>query len=308
MRVGALDIGSNTIKITVFDYDGRSLSEKGRKSLPAGLISHIEQGKLTEKGYRILTESVNTLRDYGKSLGCVCIYPFATASLRSASNSDEIVRRAKDDTGLTIDLISGESEAALTFRSFSEKHPASGDGILLDMGGGSTEIIGFSGKEACRRISLPFGALTLHNRFVRNILPTKEEAEQISDYVRMALGDAGSLISDRKAIYLNGGSGKCLVKLALAAYGDGQETETLPFPMDRTVLANLSSEILDCAPWIKALLLRLIPERIHTVPTALIALLTLLDAAGADRLTVTDAGVREGYLLDRLSKEESFHG
>ncbi|MGM9637684.1 MAG: hypothetical protein ACI3YK_06840 [Eubacteriales bacterium] len=310
MLIGALDIGSNTIKITVFDYDGSTLSERGRKSVPAGLISNITEGKLTEKGYRILTESMNTLRDYAASLGCLQVYPFATASLRAASNSEEIVKRAAVDTGLCIDLIPGEVEAALTFRSFTENVPDPGDGILLDMGGGSTEIIGFSGKTAEHRISLPFGALTLHNRFVRNILPTRHEAEKISDFVRQALIPADFLASCDKPIYLNGGSGKCLVKLAIGAFAENGEKqkESLPFTMDKAVLDNFLSEVLNCSPWIKSLLLRLVPERIHTIPTALIALDVILDQAGADRLTVTDAGVREGYLLDKLARDGERHG
>lgn len=310
MRIGALDIGSNTIKITVFDYDGSILVEKERKSIPAGLISNITEGKLTEKGYRILTESINTLRDFAASLGCDRIYPFATASLRAASNSEEIVRRAEADTGLCIDLIPGEVEAALTFRSFSENLPESGDGILLDMGGGSTEVIGFSGKTAEHRISLPFGALTLHNRFVRNILPTRDEAKKISDFVAETLKDTDFLASCGRPIYLNGGSGKCLVKLAIGAFAESvkKQKNALPYTMDKATLDTLLSGTLDCSPWIKSLLLRLVPERIHTIPTALIALDVILDRAGADRLTVTDAGVREGYLLDRLARDGEFHG
>lgn len=309
MKVGALDIGSNTIKITVFEYNGRSLAEKGRKSIPAGLISNISKGELTEKGLQILTDAMMTLRDYAASLGCDRIYPFATASLRAAANRDAVVQRAGAETGLCIDLIPGEVEAALTFRSFSEGNSCLQDGILLDMGGGSTEIIGFSGKNVEHRISMPFGALTLHNRFVHNILPTREEAEKIADFVCEALNPADFLTSCKRPIYLNGGSGKCLVKLALGAFSENGEKEkaALPFTIDRTILDTLLSETLDCTPQIKSLLLRLVPERIHTLPTALIALGVILTQAGTDRLTVTDASVREGYLLDKLAKEGIFH-
>ncbi len=298
MRIGALDIGSNSVKITVFKQKGRKLKEIGRKSITAGLLSNIREGKLTEDGYRILREALSELLGYAAKQSCEQVYPFATASLRAASNAPEVIGRIRDELGLTIDLIAGEREAELTFGSFRQKYPDFADGILLDMGGGSTEVIGFADRKIVRRVSLPFGALSLHNRFVKNILPTPEEADAVRDFVAETLKSADFVGDFGSSLYLNGGSGKCLVKLC-------EESDAgLPFVLEKSLLNDVSGKILACDPGIKALLLRRIPERVHTVPAALIALLVILEKMSADRLTVTDAGVREGYLLEKIREED----
>lgn len=296
MRVGALDIGSNSIKITVYKQKGTKLKEIGRKSITAGLLSGIREGKLTEDGYRILKQSLSELVGYAAKQDCGQVYPFATASLRAASNAHEVIGRIRDELGLSIDLIPGEREAELTFCSFRQSYPDFNRGILLDMGGGSTEVIGFADHTIVRRVSLPFGALSLHNGFVKNILPTPEEADAIRKFVAETLESADFVGDFGPALYLNGGSGKCLVKLC--EEGDFK----LPFVLEKSLLSDVCEKILACDRAIKALLLRRIPERVHTVPAALVALLTIMEKMSADRLTVTDAGVREGYLLEKIQE------
>lgn len=297
MRVGALDIGSNSVKITVYKQKKEKLKEIGKKSITAGLLSSIREGKLTEDGYRILRGSLAELLKYAAKQDCKQVYPFATASLRAASNADEVIRRIRGDLGLSIDLIEGEREAELTFGSFRQSYPDFNHGILLDMGGGSTEVIGFADHRIVRRLSMPFGALSLHNRFVKNILPTPEEAAKVRDFVAETLKSADFVGDFGSALYLNGGSGKCLVKLC-------EDTDfSLPFVLEKSLLADVCEKILACDPGVKALLLRRIPERVHTVPAALVALLAIMERMSAESLTVTDAGVREGYLLEKIREE-----
>ena len=97
IRAAVVDIGSNTIKMTIYDYNRQNgqLYERKRRTVNAGLIAYVQQGLLTEEGIRVLVNAVRELQAVASADHCNKIYPFATAGLRAAANAKaaiEIVR------------------------------------------------------------------------------------------------------------------------------------------------------------------------------------------------------------------------
>lgn len=311
MKISAIDIGSNTIKISVFDFDTGSNvqpTESFRKTIPAGLVGHIKNGVLTQTGTIILIDALNTLCEFALSCGCPSdrIYAFATAALRSVSDFRKLRQEVYSRTGLTIDLISGEREAMLTFESLMSVTSTDRSGLLLDMGGGSTEVITFDKRTPVNSRSLSFGALILYRKFVRNILPTADEFECIGRYARSEFLSAGFIRSGFSELYINGGSGRALAQL-IYSLSEGADTyPTLPCTLSAEDLRSVSKRITDCDETVKQTLLRILPTRIHTVAPAAAAILSLMEITGNTDIEVTEAGIRASYIKSILDKEGKF--
>ena len=297
MRFAIIDIGSNTIKMTVYDYRSTGMVPVHSTSKAASLISYIENGMLSDKGIRVLADTVSDLASEAGRNSCFYVFPFATASLRRASNYEAAIRKVKKQTGYTIDLISGEQEALFTFDGIVNAMGSSlaPDGIAFDMGGGSTEVILYESKKAKEFVSLDFGALSLFQSYVKRLLPTHRECAKIQKvteklYLKVPFIKGLSGISH---LYMIGGTGRALARIH-ASLTD--RPFTLPYTLSRAEIEALIERLIcDGDHEAKLCAIREIPSRIHTVCTGINAVLSLMTVCGAEKLTVTDASVRDGY-------------
>lgn len=293
------DIGSNTIKMSIFSEDGILL----RKELcPAGLIGYVKDRLLSDRGLDVLTETLLAFSEIAEKEEAGPLYPFATASLRAADNADAVIEAIERRVGCRIELVSGEEEAALSLAGIGfaskEKIP---NGTLLDMGGGSCEILSFCNDIVTQEpVSLPVGALLLFRNFVRNILPERSELEAIDRYVRTLAAENG--ISPRKgALLAVGGTIRALASFHAECFG---KKVVFPYTMRHSELEEMRLRILEKKNETKLAMLRLFPTRIHTVPTGLCAHLALMELLDSEAITVVNGGAREGYFLKIKAKRE----
>lgn len=311
MLLSAIDIGSNTVKTSIFEASPTSVIEVARKTIPAGLIGHIKDGKLTDKGQTILISAICDLVNFAISQGCEkdMIFPFATASLRAASNFDKVSDTVYAELGFAIDLVSGSREAELTFDSLIRLGGIQDHGLLIDLGGGSTEVIEFDCKEIVSSLSIPLGALVLFRKFVKNILPCESEMLEISKYSRAAFNSAALTKKGYEKLYVNGGSGRAIAYLHSVLSGNGDDQPSLPYILSKDELLDIYKRVSSCDDAVKQALLRVLPTRIHTVAPALAAICTLMDKVGVGEIEVTKAGIRESYIRYIIEKEDIFrHG
>lgn len=298
MRTAIIDIGSNTIKSAIYEIDkDKQFQCIHRKTLYLGLLSYIENKNLTDKGIDALASSIKILKDVAISLKCEKIYAFATAALRMSENNALVISQIIERVGIKIDLIDGDTEAKLTYESAAASTPdMKSEGICVDLGGGSCEIIYFKDSQINKLVSLPLGTLLLYEKFVLNIIPTLEEFNTVCSFVSCALKDYDELFKCEN-VYLIGGSARAVVKI-LKACGDLDPTLPCAVPLD--LISSLSSNILALKMQYKRLLMKEVPERAHTLMTGLAVFTVLAEKCSAKKLIVTDASVRDGYLKERL--------
>lgn len=297
MNYAILDIGSNTIKMTVFSEEGETIL---RKSTAAGLISYVKNGILNEEGITLLADVILKYDKAAREVGADTLYPFATASLRAASNCQEVIDEIKKRTSYTIDLVSGEEEAALSYYgvcgSLSEKKDSM---ILLDIGGGSCEIVA---PQYSLAVSLPVGALAMFVRFVKNILPSKEELAEIYRHTQTLAQNSG-ISPKNDTVCATGGSLRAFCRFHAHIYHKDFHNDD-PYLITRGEIVDLLTRVTEQDTETKLTLIRLIPERTHTFATALTSILAILDILGADSLTVVAGGAREGYFMKIRQKEQ----
>lgn len=297
MNYAILDIGSNTIKMTVFSEEGDILL---RKSTAAGLISYVKNGTLTEEGINLLAEIMLQYDKIAREAGAERLYPFATASLRAATNCQEVISEIKKRTSYTIDLVSGEEEAALSYYGVCKSLPEKKDAmILLDIGGGSCEIVALQHSLA---VSLPVGALAMFVRFVKNILPTKNELTEIYHHTQTLAQNAG-ITKQADDVCATGGSLRAFCRFHAHIFKKNFHNDE-SYLITRDEMVELLTRVTEQDTETKLTLLRLLPERTHTFATALTSILAILDILGATSLTVVAGGAREGYFMKIKQKEQ----
>lgn len=314
MRYAVVDIGSNTLKMTIYDVaepKNPELVTVLSESVTLGLINYNRRKIMSAEGIEKLAETLETFKKLADNVSADVIYCFATASLRSIENSAEVISVVRDRTGLETDLISGENEALLGFEGLRCGLPESVEcrqGLMVDLGGGSTELLGFIDKIAVRALSLPFGCLSLWRKYVSGILPDKDEIKKIRRFVSDSLSDIGWLGSYGNRVYLVGGTARALASIHAELNGvDAREHPVAGYTISGAEVADVLSRYKKPDKDAVGLLIRTVPDRLHTVIPGITVYSSIIGRMGEicgeeddTEISVSTGGLREGYLLSKI--------
>jgi exopolyphosphatase / guanosine-5'-triphosphate,3'-diphosphate pyrophosphatase len=164
MRLGVLDVGSNTVYLLVVDaYRGAEPTPQHSDKATLHLIEHLDaEGNLTRAGADRLVETARAAREQATLLECDELLAFATSAVRDARNSAAVLGRVERESGVQLSVLAGEDEARLTFLAVRRWLGwSAGKLICLDIGGGSLELGAGGDEEPTVAISLPLGAARL---------------------------------------------------------------------------------------------------------------------------------------------------
>lgn len=187
MRLGVLDVGSNTVHFLVVDarQGGRPLPVFSHKA-ELHLGDHLEEGnRLSASVTRQLRAFVEQALQIAEDKGVEEMLAFATSAMRDAANGDQVLAAVRDGTGIAIRVLPGEEEARLTFLAARRWFGwSSGRVLMLDIGGGSLEIAAGIDEEPDVAISLPLGAARLTRDWLTGNPPAAEQVRQLRRHVR----------------------------------------------------------------------------------------------------------------------------
>ncbi|MCD8223438.1 MAG: phosphatase [Clostridiales bacterium] len=299
MICGIVDVGSNTIHLSIYRCDEEGSQLMMHQKVMAGLASYVEGGKLTEEGIRVVCHVLSDYRALLDNLKISSVYVFATASMRNISNADDVRVAIRTESGLDVDRISGEDEAALSFYGALMDIPHD-DGVLVDLGGGSTELVQYEDRTIRSACSLSVGALNLFNRYVAGLHPTKEECRLIRNEVQEQLAREQKELRLAEHICGVGGTARAACRVANRFFGRAEDCRVLTAREIRQLLKRFRGMDRETM----RVILKLAPERIHTLVPGLVVLDTICQLCGAQDITVSTRGIREGYLHRRVLKEE----
>jgi exopolyphosphatase/guanosine-5'-triphosphate,3'-diphosphate pyrophosphatase len=204
MRLGVLDVGSNTVHLLVVDahhgaHPWPAYSEKAELRLAERIGS---DGELTKAGADALCESAAKARDAAENYKTEDLLAFATSAVRDASNSAAVLRRVREETGVELQVLSGEAEAIMTFLAVRRWFGwSAGRLLVLDIGGGSLEIAGGINEEPDLAMSLPLGAGRLTRERVKvsrmdDEAPDPERVEALIEHVDKRIAAVASKLND----------------------------------------------------------------------------------------------------------------
>jgi exopolyphosphatase / guanosine-5'-triphosphate,3'-diphosphate pyrophosphatase len=203
MRLGVLDVGSNTVHLLIVD------AHQGGRPLPA--FSHkaeIRLGENLDARNRVTAACAGLLREFvaeslliAEDKGVQEILAFATSAIRDAANGDELLAQIEAQTGVAIKVLPGTDEARLTFLAARRWYGwSSGRLMLLDIGGGSLEIASGVDEEPAIAISQPLGAGRLTRDWLPGDPPSADDVRKLRKHVRAEIAaQAGPLLREGPA-------------------------------------------------------------------------------------------------------------
>lgn len=190
MLYAIMDIGSSSIRLAVYHLEKDSMDLLLKKKHAIGLAGFIDNGCMSQAGIDKTVEIVKDFKNFLANFPIAAMDAITTAALRNCRNSKAAVCEIEKRTGISLRVISGDEEATFDFIGATHNRK-DGSGLLVDIGGGSTEIVSYEHREIRFKISVPMGALSLRTDLVHGFLPSaaecqamKAEAERMFDQVR----------------------------------------------------------------------------------------------------------------------------
>ena len=297
MNYAVIDLGSNTMRLSIYEYEGGQIHRIFNKKEIAGLAEYIKYGVLDTTGIMKACDVLNSFKAAAMTYVEIDnLHLFATASLRNINNRDEAVGTIVSETGLTPDILEGHEEAELGYIGASG-YIRRENGIMIDIGGASTELVLFKESQAVNLISLPVGCLNLSVDHVSRIIPNSEECVIIKETVKEQLNniDWGANLNCALMIGV-GGTLRAVQKLvgAVSRMPPGQ------YDIDVCKVKELSKLIKENRDNIYHTIYKTTPERLMTISTGIIILCQVIKHFGCEKIAVSRFGLREGYLIDRV--------
>lgn len=295
---GAIDIGSNSIRLGIYNLKNNELNLVFKDKTTIGLASYIEEGMLTEEGINKTCEVLLEYKETIKRFKVKETFAFATASLRKAENRESVINYINKNTGIHIAVISGKDEGILDFNG-TIKPLGIDEGVLVDIGGGSTEVVTFRNKKIINVFSMPIGSLDLYSRYVNLLFPTKEEAKRMEIEVLKEINKVDFIKSNKfKIICGLGGSIKGLILINENSSKNIKNTKDI---MEAKKVSDLISELSVMNKESINKILKIVPSKIHTIIPGMIILNTIINFFESEKIILSKSGVREGYLYSKIS-------
>jgi exopolyphosphatase/guanosine-5'-triphosphate,3'-diphosphate pyrophosphatase len=304
MRLGVLDIGSNTVHLLLVDaHPGAKPVAFGSHKRPLSLIRHLgPDGAITEQGQRELVEFVREAKAFAERHETEDFLGFCTSALREAANGEEVIARIGAEAGVCLQELTGPQEAAATFQAVRSWYGWSVGKILnLDIGGGSFEMaLGDDARPAVAQ-SVPLGASRLTRSHLPGDPPRPRTVREAREYVDAALAPVVAEFEAHGRPDLVAGTSKTFRSLA-------RITGAAPSSAGPYIKRQLRRE--DLRLWTRRIEAMTIEERAELpgvselrapqlLAGALVAL-GAMDAFGIEKMSICPWALREGIILRRF--------
>ena len=299
-----IDIGSNSMRLVLYKLADGEPRQMLNSKQPAGLAGYIDkEQQLTPRGVQKAVEVLQRFQAILDSVHPKRVYVFATASLRNIINTQEVLEEIRRICGLEVRVLTGQEEAIFDY--FGALRTLNGpDGLLVDIGGGSTELVLFHDRQVTSACSLPMGSLNMYTRFVRDIIPTADELRDISRHAESLLKTV-EFPAERDcipALYGVGGTCRASCSLNDELYGDQSGYGGYPCKRIHKMLKRLKTDRRE----LLSAIVKTVPDRLHTLLPGLAILEAVANRYQCRSFAASPYGVREGYLMYML-EEESRH-
>lgn len=304
MRLGVLDVGSNTVHLLVVDaHQGAAPRSAHSYKSELRLAEFLEvDGRIGQPGADALVAFVAEAAAVAEDMGCEELLAFATSAIREAPNGDEVLVLARERTGVDLQVLSGSDEARLTFLAVRRWFGwSSGRLLVLDIGGGSLEVATGVTEDPDGAFSLPLGAGRLTREYLSSDPPHMADVKRLRRHTRSeisqrvaeiaGLGDASHVVGTSKTF-------KQLARLTGAAPSSAGAYERRLLPLA------------DLAAWIprlskmtvreRAALPGISPGRAPQLVAGAVVAEAVMEALNVDDLEICPWALREGVILRRL--------
>ncbi|ACI98946.1 Ppx/GppA family phosphatase [Rhodospirillum centenum] len=296
-RIGVIDIGSNSIRVVVYDGLSRSPTALFNEKVLCGLGKSVEKsGRLNPEGVPLALDNLCRFRRLIEGMSVGRVDALATAAVRDATDGPDFVAEVQKRTGLRLTVLPGEEEARLAAMGVLSGTPGA-DGLAGDLGGGSLELVGLDKGDIGPQVTLPLGPLRLMEA-------TDGKPATVTKLVDQHLGKLDWIGTAKgRSFYPVGGSWRAIAKMHM---------EQVKYPLH--IIHHYAVAAPDMADFAAGIArqnrsaLEKLPgvsrRRLDTLPMAALVLERVLKTVQPARVVFSAYGLREGHLFDLLPPEQ----
>ena len=305
-RYAAVDIGSNSIRMLAAETTPQGATRflaAERQVVRLG-ESVFRAGRIGREAMEFAAATLERMAEIYNRHGVIAVRAVATSAVRDASNQQEFLERASQALGTNVEIISGQEEARLIHLGVQTRWPQPGKRILIvDVGGGSAEIVVGEDKTLIDAFSKPLGAVRLNEVFLRSDPPTDLELHQMNEYIEEKLSAPVSKIGrgrfDRViATSASAAAIVCAVNRVPRARRDDADRLRASTAQIRRLYRQLSAENLAG----RRRILGIGPRRAEIIVAGVAVFLKVLEKFQQPALSYSAAGVRDGIIADLASR------
>ena len=298
MRYSVIDISSTGVSMIVAEARGKEAEVVFKDRANLTLLHYLNGRDLSARGIEKVVAAVAAMKEKCSRLGTDVLLLISTAALRAIGNFEEVGAAVLGGTGIPVNAVDGRKEAYCDLVA-NRAYAAFDRAAIIDIGGASIEVCDINEKGGRIMVSLPFGLLNLHEKFVSRIQPDEEEGKNIRRYLSRKADKAGMPgegVFD--TVILVGAAGQALCGV-YGEYFDAAENRAMTAKKFKKLAKHLlcgkdrSKVILDAAP-----------DKLYSVGVASVVARTFVKRFGAERILVSERGVKEGYLQLVLEGKE----
>jgi exopolyphosphatase/guanosine-5'-triphosphate,3'-diphosphate pyrophosphatase len=312
MRLGVLDVGSNTVHLLVVDaHRGAHPTPMHDDRSVLRLAEHVgADGKLSKAGERALLSAVQRAKRQAADQRCDDLLAFVTSAIRDADNGAAVLRRVREQTGVDLQVLTGEDEARLTFLAVRRWFGwSAGRLLVLDIGGGSLELASGLDEDPDVALSLPLGAGRMTRRFLPGAAsggrPDLAALRELADHADDLLAPAAKklrAVGPPDLVVATSKTFRTLARLTGAApYSAGLRA---PRQLTLDGLGQLLGFVARIESSALAELQGVSPDRAHQIPGGAVVARAAMRALDVPSVRICPWALREGVILRRLDSLE----
>lgn len=306
-RVQAIDIGTNSVRSIVVEVsdDGAYRvvdDEKATTRLGTGLQS---SGALQDQPMQGTIDALRAFLGIGRNLGVQQVRAVATAAVRMATNGPAFVERLRVELGLEVEVISAEEEGRLVFVSAAAHFPLSGRSAVVDIGGGSVELVVAFGGQIEHVVSVPLGARVVSEQFVDADPISDAGFKRMKKFVRSTLQDAVAESGESAQLLVGSGGSVTSAAAMIASQRGPRIDEFQGFEVTRAEVMRLLSDLSRSTAEMRRKMAGLQPERADIILAGVLVLAEVMKLTGAASVSVNARGIREGIIIDTVGCGDS---
>ncbi len=309
--VASIDIGTNSTHLLVaeINLEIKSFSIKFTDKSTTRLGERDEEGNLTEESIQRALVTLKRFKEYCKNNGVKHIVTAATSAVREAPNGQNFIRRVLDETAIKIELISGFEEARLIYLGVLSGMALEDQSyVIIDIGGGSTELILADKKDAIALTSSRVGAVRLKNDFLNKEPINSERSNFLTTFIKGSLEPSVQKIKSRSkgdkplSMIATSGTATSLGNLILDDLGESKQ-KLHGYKFKRESLQNLLGKLIKMPVSEIKKIPSLSERRAEIIIPGALILSTAMDMLSFNELTISERALREGLVVDWMLRK-----